>query len=172
VFSEIGLVDVRTDGNSQRPPPVTSCSSRSTAIDCRANGTRCGRLIFIFLAGMLQTARSNSDHSACRSSPGLTKTYGASRSAARVVGCPSKPSTARSSAPIALGSTMVARCCGVVRAPRRSSPSATAPWSNCLLHDVIRGTVQYRQEPHDESDKRPLSRTTDRSGLTLRRLRS
>ena len=23
------------------------------------------------------------------------------------------------------------------------------PWSNCLLHDVIWGTVQYRQEPDD-----------------------
>ena len=47
-----------------------------------------------FFAGMLHIAlsRSNSFHSACLNSPGRTKTYAARRSAARVVGCPSKPS--------------------------------------------------------------------------------
>lgn len=74
-----------------------------------ASGTRCGRLIFIFLAGMRHSAsgRSNSAHSASLSSPGRTNTSGANFSACLVTVCPSKPSVARRSAPTALGSTIV-----------------------------------------------------------------
>jgi hypothetical protein len=95
------------------------------AIACGASGTRCGRLIFIFFAGMRHSAsaKSNSAHSPCRSSPGRTKNSGASLSAYLVTVWPSKPSIARSSAPTALGSTIVARCVtvGVISAPRRSA---------------------------------------------------
>ena len=78
----------------------------------RDSGTRWGRRIFIFSAGIRHSAlsTSNSFHSAWRSSPGLTKTSGAkSQLAMAVIRCPSNPSMARSSAPIAVGSRMAAR---------------------------------------------------------------
>jgi hypothetical protein len=56
-----------------------------------ASGMRCGRRIFIFAAGMDQTARSksNSLHSAARISPGRAKVSASSSRAAFVSGAPS-----------------------------------------------------------------------------------
>src|SRR5256885_8737767 len=50
----------------------------------------CCSAIFMRLAGIRHSAlaRSNSDHSAARNSPGRTKTSGASLSASAVRGCP------------------------------------------------------------------------------------
>lgn len=74
------------------------------------SGTACGCTIFIFAAGIRQTAasRSNSCHSAWRSSPGRTKTWGAIFSAICVSGLPEYPSIERSNAPTSLGSRMAA----------------------------------------------------------------
>ena len=68
-------VGVRTDGKRYFPWPVMLLSSRNAARACGASGTRCRRFIFIFSAGIAQTApsKSNSLHSAARNSPGRTK---------------------------------------------------------------------------------------------------
>ena len=88
VFSEIGFSREIEDGNRSRPSPVNGRSSSSTASACRANGTRCGRRIFIFRPGMLQTVPLISDHSANRSSPGRTNVSAKNLSARRVIGAP------------------------------------------------------------------------------------
>jgi hypothetical protein len=80
-------------------------------------------------AGMRHSvlSKSNSDRSACRSSPGRTNTNGARRRAQCATNVPSYPSMARSSPPIYVGSVVLAKCPLVAgrevrRAGRRPGP--------------------------------------------------
>src|SRR3546814_8100004 len=69
--------------SSDLPVPVSSQSSSNSVLTCVERGTRWAPRIFIFSAGRFQTERSksNSAHSACRSSPGRTNMWAESRSA-------------------------------------------------------------------------------------------
>ena len=75
VFSDMHRATDRTDGNRNRLCPVNFRSSLRAATARGASGTRCAFRIFIRVAGISHTAasRSNSTHSAARSSPGRTK---------------------------------------------------------------------------------------------------
>lgn len=91
VFSDIGRVRDRIEGKTYPDDPVIARISCRIAIDWRESGTWCGLRIFIFSAGMVHSAvsKSISSHRAWRSSPGRTKTCGASCSAHFVMPWPS-----------------------------------------------------------------------------------
>ncbi len=69
--SLMGLKRERTFGNTYGKRPVTALSSSRIAIAWRASGTMCGDRIFMRRPGILHSdlAKSNSIHSAWRSSP-------------------------------------------------------------------------------------------------------
>jgi hypothetical protein len=75
VFSESGREGERTPGKSNSYCPVSVRSTSRMTMACGASGTRCGRRIFMRVAGMVQTpaSRSNSFQVARRNSPGLVK---------------------------------------------------------------------------------------------------
>ena len=90
VFSEIGRLAELKDGKMY-PSPAECCrASCRMAIARRESGTWWSLPIFIFEPGIthIEFSKSTSCHSACRSSPGRTKTCGASRRARAVDGWP------------------------------------------------------------------------------------
>jgi Protein of unknown function DUF262 len=88
--SAFDILEIFVRINTHFPCLVKVWSSHSIATARGASGTRCGRFIFIFSPGIDQMAasRSNSAHSAARSSPGRTKVRASNSRAARVSGAP------------------------------------------------------------------------------------
>lgn len=112
VLSVIGRSAERMLGKRYLPPPVIGSNSANIFRTCSVSGTLWGRRIFVFSAGIVQTAasRSNSFHSAMRSSPGRGNMCGSIFRASRTAGCQSWASTARSRPARAFGSKIAARC--------------------------------------------------------------
>jgi hypothetical protein len=111
-FSESIFSADRIDGNTNLPAPLMILTSNKTLIACRDNGTSCGRRIFIRSSGMCQTLlpRSNSPHSAFRSSTGRGKVSASNLKACRNVGQPSYSSIHRNKPPNGRLSTSAALC--------------------------------------------------------------
>ncbi len=107
----IGRCDDRLLGNKYRLRPENCRSDFKTSIAWRDRGTICGCFIFIFSAGIdqIRTSRSNSDHSAFRSSPGRTKNMAASCRAHLTTNDPRYPSMACRSGATSFGSVSAAR---------------------------------------------------------------
>lgn len=110
VFSDIGRRADRSGGNRNLQYRASDSIPVMMSKAWRDSGTRCSWRIFILCAGIDQTglSKSNSFHSAWRSSPGRTNTLGSNFKAEIVTGWPSKPSIARSTAPTSRGVVIAA----------------------------------------------------------------
>lgn len=164
MLSEIGRETDRTLGTSSDPPPEISLSEVRTLKACLERGTRCGRRIFMRASGMIHTelSKSNSFHSAARSSPGRGNSSAISFRAARVVGCPSNASIALSKPPKALGSVIAARgvTVGLMSAPLRAIVGSASARAVAIAN---RNTVPIVERRRLADSYRPRTSTRRRA---------
>lgn len=110
-------------------------------------------------------SRSKSSQCAALSSPGRENTSGRSRSAARVAGCPSYPSIARSKPPNSIGSVIAARCLtlGGVSAPRNGSAGSLVA---CAVAMARRKTAERVARSRRAVSSRPRFSTCSSTAST------